>query len=431
MKKNKYDAIIVGSGAGGAPVAAKLAKKGLKVLILEAGNHVNGSDLGKFIPMVFTSAHYSKWAAFNMSKELTTVYRSVNVGGTTVIACANMVRACEKEFGGIGIDLVSHYEEAEKFMNITPVPDKKIIGGTKLIVESARKMGVNMIPMPKGIDPEKKCDVCGNCVLGCHTDYKWDSRSYLAEARMHNAKLITSTKVKRALSHPNGVFYGVETSKGEKFYANMIIISAGALATPVILQNSGVDAGNKLFIDPFNVTSGVIKAKKVTQLKGASMGAVCTDFHDSDGFILSPFMDHWSQFLLWNSPLWNLWHRFPIRRTVSIMTKITDENIGRVYRDGSFSKKLTDQDKCRLAAGASISGEILEAAGAKGIITTKQARGAHPGGSAAIGDVIDENLKVYGAEGLYVCDASIFPFTPGKPPILDITAFGLRLGDYL
>ena len=36
----------------------------------------------------------------------------------------------------------------------------------------------------------------------------------------------------------------------------------------------------------------------------------------------------------------------------------------------------------------------------------------HFAGSAAIGKVVDENLKVIGVEGLYVADASVVPKTP-------------------
>ena len=42
MSGEKYDVIIVGSGVGGLTCASLLAKDGLKVLVLEALDHVGG-----------------------------------------------------------------------------------------------------------------------------------------------------------------------------------------------------------------------------------------------------------------------------------------------------------------------------------------------------------------------------------------------------
>ena len=45
--------------------------------------------------------------------------------------------------------------------------------------------------------------------------------------------------------------------------------------------------------------------------------------------------------------------------------------------------------------------------------------------------VVDENLKVYGYDNLYVCDMSVFPFSPMANPSLTLTALAMRLGDHL
>ena len=45
--------------------------------------------------------------------------------------------------------------------------------------------------------------------------------------------------------------------------------------------------------------------------------------------------------------------------------------------------------------------------------------------------VADENLKSHGYENLYVCDLSIFTFSPMANPSLTLTAFAMRLGDHL
>jgi len=92
---------------------------------------------------------------------------------------------------------------------------------------------------------------------------------------------------------------------------------------------------------------------------------------------------------------------------------------------------VTDADEARLREGASISTEILVKAGAKRdsiVVTAPQ--GAHPGGTAAIGKVVDGNLETRVAS-LFVCDGSVLPVAPGMPPILTIAALGKRLAKHL
>jgi choline dehydrogenase-like flavoprotein len=111
------------------------------------------------------------------------------------------------------------------------------------------------------------------------------------------------------------------------------------------------------------------------------------------------------------------------------MIKTTDEPVGRVYRDGSISKPVTEKDWKRLREGSSIAKEILIKAGAKSVMVSK-VQGGHPGGTAAIGKVVDKNFQTK-ADGLFVCDASVLPVTPGLPPILTIVALAKRLAKIL
>lgn len=45
--------------------------------------------------------------------------------------------------------------------------------------------------------------------------------------------------------------------------------------------------------------------------------------------------------------------------------------------------------------------------------------------------VVDDQLKVHDIDNLFVCDLSVFPFSPGPNPSLTLTALALRLGDHL
>ncbi|MHC4592251.1 MAG: GMC oxidoreductase, partial [Planctomycetota bacterium] len=62
------------------------------------------------------------------------------------------------------------------------------------------------------------------------------------------------------------------------------------------------------------------------------------------------------------------------------------------------------------------------------VVTRPQ--GAHPGGTAAIGKVVNADLQTE-VDNLFVCDASVLPNAPGLPPIPTIVALAKRLAKAL
>ena len=417
--RKRIEIIIVGSGAGGASLAYELSKKGKNVLIIEAGPVIKSVHLGNFW-QVLSYYHNS------ISRELTTIYHSYNVGGTTVFSCGSIVRSLQDKFLAYNIDLENAFQNAERDLSVNK---NKITTDTKTIISAAQRLGYNMVPMSKMFNPGRICDLCCNCVLGCHRRAKWDARSYIDQAIENGAILIPSTKVEKVLFSSGAQVRGVETSDKEVIKSKTVILSAGGLNTPIILQKSNISAGQGLFIDFFNITYGIID--NLSRQKSIPMEAICTDFYNNQGFILSPCIDHWSQIMLFCPFWWNIIRQSPQKRIVGIMTKIADERVGQVGINGSINKVPTEQDRFRLKTGSSVAKKILQEIGAKNIITTKHNRGAHPGGTSAIGEVVNNRLEVLGTRGLYVCDASVFPTAPGLPPILTIVALSKWLSQKL
>ncbi|MDD4953283.1 MAG: GMC family oxidoreductase [Candidatus Omnitrophica bacterium] len=417
------DVIVVGSGVGGSTAARELAKKGKKVIILEKGELCSPKQWGS---EVLAFKFYDKYGLWSRSREGVFYYRTIMAGGTSIVSCGNGVRSLEKELKSLGIDLNNEFRQAEKELGVGPVPKRLIGPGTAAIMRSAQGLGVKMVPMPKLIN-FKKCIGCGNCVVGCRTGAKWTALDYLYQAQRLGATLMTGINVNRILSS-RGVVTGVEghnkLGTKVKIIAPVVILAAGGIGTPVILLNSGIKAGRKLFLDLFTVTFGITKNLGMSQ--ELTMAAVN---HDNKGFILSPFID--TPFALASVvPV-------PLRRNLKILTKrkdmlgimvkINDDSRGSVSKDGKIGKKLTRGDLSKLKKGADISKKILIGAGAapETIITTK-VRGAHPGGTAAIGEVVDKNLQTK-IKNLYVADGSVLPKSPGLPPIVTIVALAKRL----
>jgi choline dehydrogenase-like flavoprotein len=119
---------------------------------------------------------------------------------------------------------------------------------------------------------------------------------------------------------------------------------------------------------------------------------------------------------------------FSHHRTLTLMVKIRDE-IGGSIGPRWVGKSLQAADRAKLDTGVALAREILAAAGARHVFGSHHFA-AHPGGSAPIGDAVDANLQA-GAEGLYVCDASVIPQAWGLPPTLTLLCLGTRLGAHL
>ncbi|MBM3157915.1 MAG: hypothetical protein FJ004_11620, partial [Chloroflexi bacterium] len=369
--------------------------------------------------------------AFARSKEGVLLYRTIMAGGSTVVSCGNGVRCLEEELSHLGINLEKEFDEAEREMQISPIPEAVLSEGSKRIMWASGELGYKMELMPKFIDPVI-CRKCGNCALGCIDSAKWTALDYLKDASQAGAEILYDTRIEQVVFQ-NGKakgLVGVGPNGRIELMADVVILSAGGLGTPVILQKSGVkDAGSGLFVDLFVNTYGVTQG--LNQLNEPRMPLVDVEFHKSRGFILSPDV---ATVTSKSSNFSNIGVRgltLPGQRVIGIMTKITDEPVGQVYPNGKVSKPVTKRDRARLQEGVSISKEILVKSGAdsKSFILTRVG-GAHAGGTAAIGKVVDKDLQTK-IDNLFVCDSSVFPTTPGLPPILTIVALAKHLAKTL
>src|SRR5512142_2139916 len=137
MNASQYDAIVIGSGAGGAASAYRLVQGGLKVLLLEKGDHlpVDGSTLD-----IQRVVHEGKFLSREIWKDARG--RSLcpeehfNVGGKTKWYGAALLRFSPQEFAADtkrGFlpwpiryqDLVPYYEEAERLLAVRTFPPER------------------------------------------------------------------------------------------------------------------------------------------------------------------------------------------------------------------------------------------------------------------------------------------------------------------
>lgn len=437
VKTMIYDIIIVGTGAGGATVAHELYKENLNLLILDKGSKVPRGNAVSKIKItdlnleVEAQPDNHEYEFLNQPAELMEI---VGVGGTTPVSLANACYACTScyknsataQFKDHDLELFEELLDASKELKVGSLPAHMMGPATSRLMKEGEKLGYFMEPMPKFVD-YSKCDSCGLCILGCTKGAKWDATDFIREIKSSEEppEIETGFTVTKII-HKNGKVEGVEgfNENGVKtvYKSKKVILGAGALNTPQILRNSNIsdDVGEGLFTDLFITVGGFLKDVELN--KEIPMG-LKSEFGP---YFLSP---HFAGQLV--TLIRNKGFEIDESDVMGIMVKIADESNGKIHKDGTVTKKLTERDLKLLKKGYNKSVELLTAMGVDpDSISSTAIRGAHPGGTAAIGKVVNKNLET-SIHGLYVTDASVIPQAPGRPPILTITALAKRLSNNL
>lgn len=259
-------------------------------------------------------------------------------------------------------------------------------------------------------------------------DAKWNGRMYVDEAMGGGGVFLPRARVDRVILEGSRAI-GVEFFHGHRkrrAYADRVIISAGGIGSPLILRQTGImEAGYSFFFDPLVTVVGTVK----DDLYGPEI-PMSTGLHfPDDGYVMTNLSHHPLLFAGLTALGGKPGRMFDYRRTMQIMIKIRDGLGGRLTDRGGVWKFLTPSDRRRLDHGRKRAQAILRRAGARDIFSTSMVA-AHPGGTAKIGHVVDDNLKTR-YDGLYVCDCSVIPQSWGLPPVLTLIALGKRLARHL
>ncbi|MFH1149551.1 MAG: GMC family oxidoreductase N-terminal domain-containing protein [Actinomycetota bacterium] len=431
MERISTEFAVVGSGAGGGTIARELALKGRDVVVLEKGRW--HKQLGYMLSMAYLM---DRMALFSRSKEGVLVDRAITAGGSTVVYAGNSFDPPAWLERDHGISLTAEVAEAKREIGIKPFPDDWYGPGTMRLKEAAAGLGIDLVPQEKFIDPEKCDPTCDQCMFGCRKGAKWTTREYLEEARRNGAKLYLRADAREVMIGDGGKAEGVRaaTPDGELVVeAGTVVLAAGGMGTPLILNRSGIwEAGSNFFMDPMAVVLGVRRQGRGTPGE-TTFTLASTDFVESDEFIVGSVgaKNALMTMMLRPSTAWHLYKAMSYPRVMGMFAKIADSASGYINYDGTMSKPMTELDQKRMSKGADVCEKVLVAAGCdpRSIGIVKEI-GGHPGGTAAMGTVVDGDLQTR-VEDLYVCDGSVFPRSPGVPPVLTIVALAKRLAGHL
>lgn len=443
MKKpsvRKYEYVVVGTGPGGATIAKELVKANKSVAILEYGSRYESASLIKALGSIF------------LNKKLGLVYtsggisigRSRILGGSSYFAQGNAVTPPKKIFDEWGIDLSKECASARKDLRVNLMPLDLIGPGTRRLMEGAKSLGYEMKKTPKSVD-FTKCNRCGKCATGCPTKAKWTALEFVDDAIANNADLYLNaevTKVRKGSGGFNIVSYK-ENGTTKEIIGDKVILSAGALDTPRILQNSGIkEAGKGIALDIFQTTYGY--TDDVGMKNETILATYIESLIEEKELFPAPYMyptlslvrdiagympEKMNLAAMIKAGLKS--RKVKANRLLGMMTKVRDEITGEVKNDGTVIKEITTNDQKKLDEAFEINRDIIVAAGAdpKSIIRGVYEAG-HPCCTARIGKIVDKNQQT-DIDGVFVSDASIFPSPLGLPPILTIVAFSKRLATYL
>ena len=272
------DVVIIGSGMGGATLAASLAPTGRRILILERGAHLRASPNDRDPNAIFRDGVFrpdETWldgagSAFNPGNYY-------NVGGNSKFYGAVLIRFRRADFGTIqhadghtpgwpmSYDtLEPDYQAAEELYRVRgvlgedptepehsgnyafePVPHEPDIADLQTRL---KRVGLSPCNLPLGVDIDRWL-AFGQTPWDAHPDTcggKMDAETVgLVEALKHpNVELRTGCLVTQLETGPEGRIQAVrfeENGTPQRVSAPLVVLSAGAVQTAALLLRSASD----------------------------------------------------------------------------------------------------------------------------------------------------------------------------------------------
>lgn len=421
--KTRYDAIVVGSGPGGAAVARTLAQRGKRVLILEQGSAAPLT--GTLGQMARIGAVPGRGAYLHSDASL--LVQGVALGGSSAINFATAAAPPLALFASYGVDLAPALATLRAELPLAPLPDELIGPMASRIMQAAHTLGLEWRKLDKLIRPTLCRSGCWRCAYGCPFGAKWSARDFVDDAVRHGAVLLAMAKVERVLvdgDRATGVSYH-RAGQQHQATADLVVLAGGGIGSPRLLHRSGLGPRHSSFFsDPVVAVMG-----SVDDIDGGAEVPMAAGLRlDDDGVTLADMTLPGPMYQGFAAQAGRLDRLLAHRQTLTIMVKIRDDISGRIGPRWA-DKRLGPAERAKLGHGTELARSVLVAAGARKVFSSHHFA-AHPGGSVRIGAGVDSDLRS-STPGLYVCDASVIPCAWGLPPTLTLLCLGVRLGEHL
>ncbi|CAN5750024.1 hypothetical protein BH20ACT2_BH20ACT2_15510 [soil metagenome] len=476
------DVVVIGSGAGGAVVAAELAEEGLSVVVLEEGAHHPTEDFTSATLDMLRLLYRDAGASTTFGRAPIQYAEGRCVGGSTVINGAMAFRAGERvlqrwanetgmrDLALFGLD--DEYSRVERFLSVAHQDPGSIGRDQHLLRVGAERLGWRVVDNRRA---QVHCTGCNVCTWGCPTGAKQSTLvSYLPRAVSFGADVWSGCRVdaitmrgKRAVG-VTGRTKCSDATPGRPFdvRAKRVVVCCGAIQTPALLRRSGVrppsgQVGHNLVVHPGAQVNAVFD-EPVVGWQGAHQTHQVREF-EHEGIVMAAV----------NLPPSLIARSLPFdgealadtmagyNRIVSAGVLVEDTSTGRVRASGRdnvlVTYRVSDRDAAEVVRATLLLGQALFSAGAATVhlpfegvaaarssddlrraaaipiaaeritISTVHLMGTARLGSDAVHAVCDPWGAVHDTAGLFVADASLFPSAVGVNPMLTIMALATRV----
>jgi long-chain-alcohol oxidase len=466
------DVCVVGSGAGGGTAAGALAASGLDVVVLEAGDAptFSGEELDSLRRL------YLEGAAAATEDQALDFLAGWCLGGGTTVNWTTSLRPPDdirEEWAAHGVPAFSGDEFARSLDAVEQRMDVNGEHGTpsrrdRVLEQGAQALGWHVAAQPRNVRGCDQNGVCGYCGFGCPLRAKQGTaETWLADAVAAGARVLVGTPAQRVIVE-RGAAVGVDAGPVQ-VRARAVVVACGAFQTPALLRRSGLTnetIGHNLHFHPVTLVVGEFD-EPIRPWEGALQTRYSEEHARLDGgygvrYETAPIHPgFFGAGLQWDGARESLElaRRYPHMAPIFPLVRDRDGGEVVVGRDGQPSARYRPSryDLRHLRAGFLGAARILEAAGAKRIVSAHakpvvwergsggigrflaeaDARGwepnrvlyasAHVMGTARMGgspssSACDPTGEAWEVSRLVVCDGSAFPTASGVNPMVTIAA---------
>jgi choline dehydrogenase-like flavoprotein len=284
MPDDRYDVIIIGTGAGGGTLAHQLAPTGARLLLLERGDYLPRERDNWSSEAVFVANKYKAPETWR-DRDGRAFHPGIHycVGGNTKFYGAVLLRMRERDFGEVihedGVspawplsyaDFAPYYRRAEALYHVhglrgadpteppegEPYPHPPVSHEPRVqeLSDDLARAGLNPFPLPVGIRLDEgrprdsaciRCDACDG--FPCLVEAKADAHVTCVKPALArpNVTLLVNAYVERIETSASGrEATEVVVRQGEgtrRFRGGIVVVSCGAINSAALLLRSASD----------------------------------------------------------------------------------------------------------------------------------------------------------------------------------------------